>query len=70
MPVTDATRNGLFRRLRRATSRGPLAPGHNPATLAPPPDRRAGEDLPETDPPLNVEHIAEGVWVLELDGQD
>src|SRR5438477_8818541 len=34
-PVTDATRHGLFRRLRRATSRRPPVPSPNSPVLDP-----------------------------------
>ena len=60
-PVTDATRHGLFRRLRRATSRtspvpGPTVTAHPEVWL-----RHAQGDQ------LRVEDIVEPVWVLELD---
>jgi hypothetical protein len=59
--VTDATSNGLFRRLRRATSRtspvpGPTASNHPESWL-----RHALDEV------LRVEDIVEPVWVIELD---
>jgi hypothetical protein len=59
--VTDATTNGLFRRLRRATSRtspvpGPIAPTHPERWL-----RHASDEV------LRVEDIVEPVWVIELE---
>lgn len=59
--VTDATRHGLFRRLKRATSRTPPVPGPN--SITPPPNfvRHAPDDH------LRVEDIVEPVWVLELE---
>jgi hypothetical protein len=59
--VTDATNNGLFRRLRRATSLtspvpGPTAPTHPESWV-----RHASDE------PLRVEDIVEPVWVIELE---
>ena len=82
-PVTDATRHGLFRRLRRATSRrppvpSPKAPGLDltrrlEGRLGDLPRRLEGGLGAETwvrhafDDPLRVEDIVEPVWVIELD---
>jgi len=78
-PVTGATRFGLFRRLRRATSRVPPAPGLT--TTAPDLDRGPAYPFPplalpgaawRPEPQLQglvlAEEIVEPVWVLELDG--
>ncbi|MEA2587307.1 MAG: hypothetical protein QOH66_234 [Actinomycetota bacterium] len=59
--MTDATTNGLFRRLRRATSRtspapGPTSPTHPESWL-----RHASDEV------LRVEDIVEPVWVIELE---
>ena len=59
--MTDATTNGLFRRLRRATSRtspapGPTSPTHPESWL-----RHASDEA------LRVEDIVEPVWVIELE---
>ena len=59
--MTDATTNGLFRRLRRATSRtspvpGPTGPNHAESWL-----RHASDEV------LRVEDIVEPVWVIELE---
>ena len=82
-PVTGATRFGLFRRLRRATSRAPLAPGlTSTATAA---ELHPGPAYPF--PPeglavpgaswrpaarlqgrVIVEEIVEPAWVLEPEG--
>ena len=57
--MTGATRHGLFRRLRRATSRIPSAPGPK----APPQPQSFVRHAP--DERLRVEDIVEPVWVLE-----
>ena len=59
--VTDATRHGLFRRLRRATSRTPPVPGPKIPTQPQSFVRHAPEER------LKVEDIVEPVWVLELE---
>jgi hypothetical protein len=76
-PVEDATRHGLFRRLRRATSRRPPVPSPNSSLvdLARRPEGRLGAETwvrHEPDDRLRVEDILEPVWVieLELDNQD
>jgi hypothetical protein len=82
-PVTDATRFGLFRRLRRATSRAPLAPsltstateaGLDPGPAYPfPPEGLAVFGAPwrpatRYQGRVIVEEIVEPVWVLEPEG--
>jgi hypothetical protein len=71
-PVEDATRHGLFRRLRRATSRKPPVPSPNSSAL----DliRRLEGGLGaetwvrhEPDERLRIEEILEPVWVIELE---
>lgn len=77
--MMDATRRGLFRRLRHAISRDPLVPRPATAASAPLPwgSRPAGGERwpdpwlrlgPECSP--QVEHIIEPVWILEPDGAD
>ena len=82
-PVEDATRHGLFRRLRRATSRRPPVPSPNSSLLDPtrrlegrlgdPIRRLEGRLGAETwvrhehEDRLRVEDILEPVWVIELE---
>jgi len=71
-PVTDATRHGLFRRLRRATSRRPPVPSPNSSVLDPTRrlEGRLGAETwvrHESDDRLRVEDILEPVWVIELE---
>ncbi len=59
--LRNASRHGLFRRLRRATSRTPSVPGPIPPAQAEVWLRHDPDDR------LRVEHIAEPVWVVELE---
>ncbi len=59
--MTDATRHGLFRRLRRATSRRPPVPSPNSSVLAQTWVRHESDDR------LRVEDILEPVWFIELE---
>ena len=61
MKVTDATSNGLFRRLRRATSRTSPVPGPTASTHPESWVRHAPDEA------LRVEDIVEPVWVIELE---
>ena len=59
--MTDATSNGLFRRLRRATSLTSPVPGPTAHTHTESRVRHASDE------PLRVEDIVEPVWVIELE---
>ena len=82
-PVTDATRFGLFRRLRRATSRAPLAPSLTRTATVPElgpgpayPFPAGGLAVPgapwrlaaRPQGQVIAEEIVEPVWVLEPEG--